>query len=95
MRMLHGRNFCVNYKNAQDILPDRLLQELQEYAAGLTLYIPHVREKKSWGESSGARAYYKQRNEEIRRRRKEGVSVTELAEEYHLSTDSVRKILAV
>lgn len=42
------------HKNARDILPDRLLRELQEYISGETLYIPKVQEKKSWGETSGA-----------------------------------------
>ena len=57
----------MKYRNAQDILPDKLLKELQKYAAGETLYVPGTDAKKSWGEASGARSYYKQRNEEIRR----------------------------
>ena len=83
----------MKYKNAQDILPDRLLRELQQYVSGETLYIPNRQERKSWGESSGAREYYKKRNEEIRRRYQAGVSVERLAEEYHLSLDSIRKIV--
>ena len=83
----------MKYKNAQDILPDRLLRELQQYVSGETLYIPNRQERKSWGESSGAREYYKNRNEEIRRRYRDGVSVERLAEEYHLSLDSIRKIV--
>lgn len=47
----------MKYKNAQDILPDHLLRELQQYVSGETLYVPNVREKKPWGESSGARAF--------------------------------------
>ena len=56
----------MKYKNAQDILPDRLLKELQQYVSGETLYIPRRQSRKSWGETSGAREYYKKRNEEIR-----------------------------
>lgn len=33
------------HKNARDILPDRLLKELQEYISGETLYIPKAHEK--------------------------------------------------
>lgn len=83
----------MKYRNAQDILPDRLLKELQQYASGETLYIPRSQEKKAWGESSGAREYYKKRNEEIRRKYDSGTGMEELAEQYHLSVDSIRKIL--
>lgn len=48
----------MKYKNAQDILPDRLLKELQQYVSGETLYIPRRQSRKSWGETSGAREYY-------------------------------------
>jgi len=83
----------MKYKNAQDILPDKLLKELQKYAAGETIYIPSNECKKSWGESSGARSFYLQRNEEIRKKQKNGASFEALAEEYHLSVDSIRKIV--
>lgn len=83
----------MKYKNAQDILPDRLLKELQQYVSGETLYIPNSHEKKSWGETSGAREYYKKRNEEIRQKYGGGTSMEELAEQYHLSVDSIRRIL--
>lgn len=83
----------MKYKNAQDILPDHLLKELQQYISGETLYIPNTQEKKSWGEASGARAFYKKRNEEIRLKHGAGSSPEELAEEYNLSADSIRKII--
>lgn len=83
----------MKYKNAQDILPDRLLRELQQYVSGETLYIPNRQGRKSWGESSGAREYYKRRNEEIRQKYREGVSLEQLAEAYNLSMDSIRKIV--
>ena len=84
----------MKYKNAQDILPDHLLKELQQYISGETLYIPSRQEKKPWGESSGAREYYKKRNTEIRAKHREGQSLEALAAQYHLSTDSIRKILS-
>ncbi len=83
----------MKYKNAQDILPDHLLRELQQYVSGETLYVPNVREKKPWGESSGARAFYKKRNEEIRSKYQAGSSPDALAQEYGLSGDSIRKII--
>lgn len=83
----------MKYKNAREILPDRLLKELQQYVSGETIYIPNANEKKQWGESSGARSYYKQRNEQIREKFRSGSNTEELAEEYGLSIDSIRKIV--
>lgn len=81
------------HKNARKILPDRLLKELQEYVSGETLYIPKADEKKPWGEASGARSYYKQRNSEIRDKYNNGVKIADLAEEYCLSYDTIRRIV--
>ncbi|MBQ8642059.1 MAG: hypothetical protein IJ480_07550 [Clostridia bacterium] len=83
----------MKYKNAQDILPDKLLKELQKYVSGETLYIPQAEEKKGWGELSGARGYYARRNEEIIQRYRAGETMDALAERFHLSVDSIRKIL--
>ncbi len=85
----------MKYKNAQDILPDRLLKELQQYVSGETLYIPSVEAKKSWGETSGAREYYKQRNAKIREQYNSGDTIEALAEEYNLSVDSIKKIVYI
>ncbi len=83
----------MKYKNAQDILPDKLLKELQTYVSGETLYIPSSESKKQWGEASGARSYYKQRNVQIREKYMQGGTLEELATEYNLSIDSIRKII--
>jgi len=83
----------MKYKNAQEILPDRLLKELQQYVSGETIYVPNIQEKKQWGEASGARNYYKQRNKEIREKYHSGSSFEKLADEYNLSVDSIRKII--
>ena len=48
------------------IIPDHLLEELQKYVSGETVYIPRSQEKKRWGAVSGARTYYQERNERIR-----------------------------
>jgi len=56
----------MKYRNASEILPDPLLKELQKYAGGETLYVPAAGERRAWGEGSGSRRYYAERNEEIR-----------------------------
>ena len=83
----------MKYRNATEIFPDRLLKEIQKYASGEVVYIPEGTGKKGWGEKSGARDYYVERNAEIRSKHQNGKSIQELAEEYGLSRDSVRRIL--
>ncbi|MBQ8949608.1 MAG: hypothetical protein IJ065_00380 [Eubacterium sp.] len=83
----------MRYRNASDIFPDKLLKEIQKYSTGELIYIPERSEKKQWGERSGARDYYVRRNAEIRRKYREGKSILELAEEYGLSRDTIRRIL--
>lgn len=85
----------MKYKNAKDILPDCLLRELQEYVAGGLIYVPQNGEKRAWGERSGARQYYKQRNGEIREAYRAGVSISDLAEKYALTEEAIRKILHI
>lgn len=83
----------MKYKNAQEILPDKLLKELQQYVSGETLYVPSKTQKSSWGEQSGARSFYRKRNEEIRAGYQNGTKTEALAEEYGLSIETIRKIL--
>ena len=83
----------MRYRNASEIFPDELLQEIQKYTSGELVYIPERSKKKHWGEKSGARDYYVARNAEIRRKHREGKSISELEQEYGLSRDSIRRIL--
>jgi Mor family transcriptional regulator len=83
----------MNYRNAQDILPDALLREVQKYTSGETLYIPSRGERRKWGHGSGARAFYEQRNEAIRQKFADKASIKDLAEEYFLSTETIKKIV--
>lgn len=83
----------MRYKNASDILPDELLKELQKYVSGEALYVPSDKERKKWGAGSGARKFYTQRNDEIRYKFFHKVSIEQLAEEYCLSTETIRKIV--
>lgn len=83
----------MKYKNASDVLPDKLLREIQKYASGEAIYIPRAEEKIGWGEKSGARVYYEKRNAQICARYKNGETVAELSEVFSLSPKSIRKII--
>lgn len=83
----------MKYENASDVLPAALLKEIQRYAAGKLLYIPMGEDKKAWGESSGYREQLYKRNRMIRNKYAHGMTVSELADEYYLSLDSIKKII--
>lgn len=83
----------MKYRNASDVLPDELLKEVQKYISGETLYIPNGLERKKWGHDSGARTFYKQRNEEIRCKYYNKVSIDSLSDEYCLSVETIKKIV--
>jgi hypothetical protein len=83
----------MKYKKASDILPDSLLREVQKYVEGESLYIPRANDRKKWGEGTGGRHYFQQRNEEIRSKFFHKISIEALAEEYALSYETIRKIV--
>ena len=82
----------MSYISAEDVLPKELIEIIQEYVSGKTIYIP-CKEKKKWGSESKAKQYYIIRNQEICIKHKNGVSVKVLAEEYSLSIKSIQRII--
>lgn len=85
----------MNYKNGREVLPPRLLEELQQYIQGELLYIPKPEQARTpWGELSGSRLSLNIRNQEIYDDYCNGQSVKVLATSYHLSEESIRKIIS-
>ena len=84
----------MKYRNATELFPDHLVREMQKYASGELVYIPKKEERNEWGARTGARAYYSARNEEIRwKYHRDKRKISELAEEYSLSMESIKRIL--
>jgi hypothetical protein len=83
----------MKYEHAGDVLPEELLREVQKYAAGRLLYFPAGDDKKAWGASNGYREQLQKRNLMIRNKYAHGVTISEIADEYYLSLDSVKKII--
>ena len=84
----------MKYINANAILPDVLVEELQKYVQAGYMYIPAKDEqRKSWGELSGYRKELKRRNQRIVSEYRQGTSVEELADRYYLSIYAIRKII--
>lgn len=82
----------VNYKNAIKILPDRLVQEIQQYAQGDYIYIP-IKDKVINSAPTEYEQELKKRNEHIFTKSLEGVTKSEFAGMYHLSASSIRRII--
>ncbi len=84
----------MKYLNAQAILPDALVKELQAYVQGGYIYVPVGQEQqKRWGEVSGYRQELAQRNQQIKEEYLSGVSMKCLSEKHCLSLYAVRKII--
>lgn len=84
----------MKYMNANAILPDVLVEELQKYVQAGYIYIPAKDEqRKSWGELSGYRKELKRRNQRIVSEYRQGTSVEELADRYYLSIYAIKKII--
>jgi len=81
------------YENAKDILPEKLLKEIQKYVSGKSIYIPNVNKKKSWGETSGYKQYLKERNQAIRDQFLNGKKIDQLACQNYLSPETIKRIV--
>jgi Mor family transcriptional regulator len=84
----------MKYRNAEEVLPPVLVAEIQKYVQGAQLYIPRASgQRLGWGERNGQRLRIRQRNQEIRRRYRQGQTIEQLMEAYHLGYESIRKII--
>jgi len=84
----------LKYKNAKTILPQGLLREIQQYVRGEMIYVPgDDLPRAGWGESNGTKEKYAVRNNEIIMLYKSGASKQEIADRYHLSEYSIKRII--
>ena len=84
----------MKYMNANEILPAWLVEELQRYMQAGYIYIPAKAEQhKSWGELYGYRKELEKSNKKIISEYKQGASMENLADSYHLSVYAIRKII--
>ena len=82
----------MSYISAEDVLPKELIETIQQYVSGKSIYIP-CKEKKNWGSETKTKQYYINRNHEICTKHKNEVPVKILAEEYSLSVKSIQRIV--
>ena len=84
----------MSYIKAEDILPEELIEKIQQYVDGKYIYIPRKAGSRSaWGHATTYRAELAQRNQAIRADYHHGENIAALCEKYHLSEKSIRRIL--
>lgn len=85
----------MGYIKAENVLPDEIIELIQNYIDGEYLYIPRKKgNEKSWGEANGAKKDINKRNREIYSKYCSGIRVDALASEYYLSPKTIIKILS-
>ncbi|NLM25530.1 MAG: hypothetical protein GX208_05385 [Firmicutes bacterium] len=83
------------YLNAEKVLPKQLVREIQRYVDGVEVYIPKKSKTRfGWGERNGTRKQIAKRNQQIVAAFLRGESIPSLMDKYHLSYDSIRKIVS-
>lgn len=84
----------MSYANGKEVLPEHILSEVQKYFGGGLIYIPHRENVRcKWGSRTNTKAVLQLRNQEIRNKKSTGYSIEELMIEYHLSYDTIKRIL--
>ena len=82
----------MKYRNAGSILPDELIERLQEYVQGDYIYVPIKNKFMPRGKTSYKEELEK-RDAHIYTKFLEGFSNSQLAESFHLSESSIRRII--
>lgn len=84
----------MSYISAEDVLPKELIEMIQQYVSGKSIYIP-CKEKKDWGSETKTKQYYEMRNREICMKHKNGILIKELSTIYSLSEKSIQRIIRI
>ncbi|MBP3663627.1 MAG: hypothetical protein J6J03_00535 [Tyzzerella sp.] len=84
----------MSYVKAEDILPKKLVEEIQQYVDGQLVYIPRKNENSlSWGEKNGTRERLEKRNHAIVSDYHSGETIGKLSEMYFLSEKRIQGII--
>lgn len=85
----------MKYLNGKDIFPSELLELIQNYTQGNYVYIPKREENKyQWGTQTSYRKELEKRNSHIYTKYLTGFSIRQLAEGYHLSEKTMKRIIS-
>lgn len=84
----------MKYINGKNIFPEELLNEIRKYTEGAYVYIPKSDSgKNKWGENTNFHREMELRNEHVYDKYLEGLEIEKITDYYHLSAQSVRRII--
>ena len=84
----------MSYINADDVLPNILVKEIQKYVDGQLIYIPRKNENLlSWGEKNGTKEKLAERKKTIINSYYSGQAIAELSKVYYLSEKRIQGII--
>ncbi len=84
----------MGYRKAEEILPLEIIELIQQYVDGESIYIPRKQaNRQDWGSGTGVRQELSLRNQEIYADYIAGSRITELAGKYFLSEKSIQRIV--
>lgn len=84
----------MGYKKAEEILPLEIIQLIQQYVDGETIYIPRKEnERQQWGKNTQIRRELAERNQQIFKDFQNGEQISRLADKYFLSEKSIQRIV--
>jgi Mor family transcriptional regulator len=86
----------MSYINATTLLPEDVIELIQDYIEGEYIYIPKkATNKKAWGENTTTRQELADRNTRIFEKYLQGHKVSELADMFYLSPKSIQRIIRI
>lgn len=84
----------MGYLKADEVLPDEIIEIIQTYVDGQSIYIPKKsNERADWGSKTTIRQELTLRNKSIFHDYQNGVKVCDLADKYFLSEKSIQRII--
>lgn len=84
----------MGYIKADEVLPMEIIELIQRYVDGESIYIPRKEnQRKEWGSNTLIRQELKDRNNQIFKDYQNGYKVRDLSDKYFLSEKSIQRIL--
>lgn len=84
----------MGYIKAESILPQEIIEIIQQYVEGKNIYIPKKADHRAeWGAGTGTRQELEERNNRIFSDYSDGMSTDELSCKYYLSQKSIQRIV--
>lgn len=84
----------MGYIKAEEILPVEIIEIIQQYVDGTSIYIPRKQEnRQKWGSKTSYRCELQNRNQLIYKEYLSGAAICNLAETYYLSEKSIQRII--